>query len=134
MPSGNKKEEAQELERLLKEGAFAMLDNNDSREFSEATIEHILSTRSREIVYKDGEADGFVSSANTSSKHTFTSAEADTTIDVDDPNFWNDTSNAQLIMRDKKKLEKALGMLKSIENEKTILNINNRKKQKIMKT
>ena len=66
-----------------------MLDNSDSREFSEATIEHILSTRSREVVYKDGEADGFVLSSNTSSKHTFTSAEADTTIDVDDPNFWN---------------------------------------------
>jgi SNF2 family DNA or RNA helicase len=83
-----KEADAQELEKLLREGAFAMLENNDSREFSEATIEHILSTRSRDVTYKDGESAGF-SSGTTNAKHTFTSAEADSAIDVDDPDFWS---------------------------------------------
>ena len=33
---------------------------------------------------------------------------------IEDPNFWNDTSNAQLIMRDKKILEKTIDVIKSI--------------------
>ena len=37
---------------------------------------------------------------------------------IEDPNFWNETSNAQLIMRDKKNLEKTIDVIKSIEIEK----------------
>ncbi len=37
---------------------------------------------------------------------------------IENPNFWNDTSNAQLIMRDKKNLEKTTNLVKSIELEK----------------
>ena len=40
-------------------------------------------------------------------------------ISIEDPNFWNDTSNAQLIMRDKKNLEKTIDVVKSIEIEKS---------------
>ena len=65
-----------------------MMDNKDSKEFSESTIDHILQTRSRDVTYKDGEGQGF-SSSNGPEKMSFTSAEADTTIDVDDPDFWN---------------------------------------------
>lgn len=42
-------------------------------------------------------------------------------ISIEDPNFWNDTSNAQLIMRDKKNLEKTIDLVKSIEIEKSSL-------------
>ena len=38
---------------------------------------------------------------------------------IEDPNFWNDTSNAQLIMREKKNLEKTIDVIKSIEIEKS---------------
>ena len=38
---------------------------------------------------------------------------------IEDPNFWNDTSNAQLIMRDKKILEKTIDVIKSIQIEKS---------------
>ena len=38
---------------------------------------------------------------------------------IEDPNFWNDTTNAQLIMRDKKNLEKTIDVIKSIEIEKS---------------
>jgi len=37
---------------------------------------------------------------------------------IEDPNFWNNASNAQLIMRDKKNLEKTIELVKSIETEK----------------
>ena len=40
---------------------------------------------------------------------------------IENPNFWNDTSNAQLIMRDKKNLEKTIDVIKSIEIEKSSL-------------
>ena len=40
---------------------------------------------------------------------------------IEDPNFWNNASNAQLIMRDKKNLEKTIEVVKSIETEKNSL-------------
>ncbi|MDB0048808.1 peptide chain release factor 2 [Pseudomonadota bacterium] len=40
---------------------------------------------------------------------------------IEDPNFWNNASNAQLIMRDKKNLEKTIELVKSIETEKNSL-------------
>ena len=40
---------------------------------------------------------------------------------IEDPNFWNNASNAQLIMRDKKNLEKIIEVVKSIETEKNSL-------------
>ena len=40
---------------------------------------------------------------------------------IEDPNFWNDASNAQSIMRDKKNLEKTMEVVKSIEIEKISL-------------
>ncbi len=89
LPLVNKKEDAKELERLLREGAFAMMDNKDSKEFTESTIDHILQTRSRDVTYKDGEGQGFSSGNTGTEKMSFTSAEADTNIDVDDPDFWN---------------------------------------------
>ena len=87
IPLTNKKEDAKELERLLREGAFAMMDNKDSKAFTESTIDHILQTRSRDVTYKDGEGQGFSSAPSGTEKMSFTSAEADTNIDVDDPDF-----------------------------------------------
>ena len=37
---------------------------------------------------------------------------------VDTPNFWDDTSKAQLIMKHKKKIEKTIDQIKSIESER----------------
>ena len=85
IPLTNKKEDAKELERLLREGAFAMMDNKDSKAFTESTIDHILQTRSRDVTYKDGEGQGFSSGPSGTEKMSFTSAEADTNIYVDDP-------------------------------------------------
>ena len=40
---------------------------------------------------------------------------------IEDPLFWNNASNAQLIMKDKKHLEKTIEVVKSIETEKNSL-------------
>ena len=64
-----------------------MMDNKDSKAFTESTIDHILQTRSRDVTYKDGEGKVF-RLALRGLKMSFTSAEADTNIDVDDPD-WN---------------------------------------------
>ena len=40
---------------------------------------------------------------------------------IEVPNFWNDASNAQSIMRDKKKLEKIIEVVKFVETEKNSL-------------
>ncbi|MDB9772619.1 peptide chain release factor 2 [Alphaproteobacteria bacterium] len=37
---------------------------------------------------------------------------------IENPNFWNDSSKAQIIMRDKTNLEKIIETIKNIENEK----------------
>ena len=40
---------------------------------------------------------------------------------IEKPTFWDDSTKAQLIMRDKKNLEKTIEVVKSIENEKNSL-------------
>ena len=40
---------------------------------------------------------------------------------IETENFWRDTSNAQAIMREKKQIEKILGLIKFIEIEKSNL-------------
>ena len=40
---------------------------------------------------------------------------------IEDPNFWNNASKAQLIMRDKKNLEKTIEVVRSTETEKNSL-------------
>ena len=40
------------------------------------------------------------------------------TILIENPDFWQDTSKAQLIMRDKKNLEKIIEVVKNIQNQK----------------
>ena len=45
---------------------------------------------------------------------------------VDKPDFWNDTAKAQIIMRDKKNLEKIIDTIKDLYNEtNTIIKIDN---------
>ena len=40
---------------------------------------------------------------------------------IEKSTFWDDSTKAQLIMRDKKNLEKTIEVVKSIENEKNTL-------------
>ena len=83
-----------EVERLLKQGAYSLLEEDDGAEaqaFCEGDIDDILNERSR--VRK---IEAITSWLNKDKKRihqgstTFTSSSADANVDVavDDPNFW----------------------------------------------
>lgn len=80
-----------ELDRLLKLGAYGLLDDDDSasKSFCESNINDILAHKTRVVRHETqsgGEA-GALGSINFS-KMTFASAGADSSIDINDPDFW----------------------------------------------
>jgi superfamily II DNA/RNA helicase len=92
------KMDAKELEALLRQGAYAVLledDDNAVKEFCEQDIETILDSRARTRVV-EGQGEGTQSWLNKrkanqkTSKTMFTGASAveHATIDVNDPDFW----------------------------------------------
>ena len=88
---GGKKDKvsAEEMERLLKEGAYAIFeDDENERKFCEAEIEEILNTRSTTVkeITETGSG-GF-------SKAFFQVNEASKDVSVEDPDFWEKISKA----------------------------------------
>ena len=89
-----KKMSGAELEDLLKKGAYAMLndDGKASREFCERTIDDILMKNTRTVVHDEGGASFAprkkAAGSSTVQSTTFTSADADAGLDVEDPEFW----------------------------------------------
>ena len=77
---------ASEMERLLRQGAYGQLMENDdkaSRVFVERDIEEILAKNAREVVMHT-----FGSSSGLFAKTTFASKTSDMELDIDDPSFW----------------------------------------------
>jgi chromodomain-helicase-DNA-binding protein 7 len=72
-----------EVENLLKKGAYGALmdDENTGDKFCEEDIEDILLKRSHVITHKEEKGSTF-------SKATFSSADTDQDISIDDPDFW----------------------------------------------
>ena len=72
-----------EVEELLKKGAYGALmdDENAGDKFCEEDIEDILMKRSQVITHKEEKGSTF-------SKATFSSADTDQDISIDDPDFW----------------------------------------------
>jgi chromodomain-helicase-DNA-binding protein 7 len=88
---GMQEEDKKDLDRLLKLGAYGLLDEDDSaaRKFEESNIDEILAHGTRVIKHsenKGGESGGL--GAISFSKMSFASAGADVTIDINDPDFW----------------------------------------------
>lgn len=82
-----------EMERMLKLGAYAMLDDEgiEEKKFLESDIDTILATSSRKLVTGAGGADengGNNATKMAFDKITFTSEDADQNLDINDPNFW----------------------------------------------
>lgn len=73
----------QEVEDLLKKGAYGALmdDENAGDKFCEEDIEDILLKRSQVITHAEEKGSTF-------SKATFSSADTDKDISIDDPDFW----------------------------------------------
>lgn len=74
-----------EIENLLKYGAYSILeeDSTRSQQFFESNIDEILQTSSRVINYN------LIKGSYSFSKSSFVSHGCDTSINIDDPNFWN---------------------------------------------
>lgn len=88
----------EEIEELLKKGAFYLLENNAdaAREFQENNIEEILSRNSRLVRYQ------LTGMRSTFAKTSFKSDKA-SDLSFDDPDFWqkvlNDSSSRRLLAR-----------------------------------
>ena len=78
------KENKAEIENLLKYGAYSILeeDSSKSQQFFESNIDEILQA-SRVVNYN------VINRCYSFSKSSFVSHGADTSINIDDPNFWN---------------------------------------------
>ena len=74
-----------EIENLLKYGAYSILEEDSSRsqQFFESNIDEILQTSSRVVNYN------LIKGSYSFSKSSFVSHGSDTSISIDDPNFWN---------------------------------------------
>ena len=83
-----------EMEQLLRQGAYALLDENDddAREFCEDDIEKIMQERTHRIVLDapGKSASWLTKKGGAFKKRAFTSAEGSKAADVDvnDPDFW----------------------------------------------
>ena len=82
--TANDKEAKKEIERILRDGAYAILDEDPSKseQFLESNIEDILTKNSRVIDYN------IVRGNYNLNKSTFVSQNADTSLNIDDPHFW----------------------------------------------
>jgi chromodomain-helicase-DNA-binding protein 7 len=74
-----------EIEDLLKKGAYGALmdDDNAGDKFCEEDIDSILERRAKTVTIEGNKAGGSFSKA------TFASADTETNINLDDPDFWN---------------------------------------------
>jgi hypothetical protein len=87
----SRKDNSQEIDKLLKFGAYELLMDPDaeeaSKKFCEEDIDEILEKRS--TVWKTDESSG----GGTFSKATFQSSEADASVEIDAPDFWEKVMN-----------------------------------------
>ena len=90
--TGGTKLTKEEMDRLLKEGAYAMLeDDENEKKFCSENVEEILQTRARTVssfVAGAATGGGFAGAAGGFSKARFQVNETDTDVDVNDPEFW----------------------------------------------
>ncbi|KAK8792005.1 hypothetical protein WA158_005382 [Blastocystis sp. Blastoise] len=89
MASNSKKTSQDDLEVLLKMGAYAQalqdneLEDENAKTFCEANIDELLEKQSRVVHYESS------SNSPIFSKTSFVSTSSDTKLDINDPNFWN---------------------------------------------
>jgi len=82
---------AQEMEQLLKKGAYALVDDDDEigKEFCADDIESILAKRTRTRVVEGAKTASWLNKAGMNvTKSKFTGDSKSAGIDVDDPLFW----------------------------------------------
>ena len=90
--SGAVKLSKEEMDRLLREGAYAMLeDDANEKKFCSEDVDEILQTRTKTVT---SFVQGGAAPAGGFSRAKFQVNEDDMDIDVNDPNFWNKMASA----------------------------------------
>ncbi len=82
---------AQEMEQLLKKGAYALIEDDDDigRQFCEDDIDNILRQRTRTRVVEGAKTSTWLNKQGlVVSKSKFTADGADAAVDLEDPLFW----------------------------------------------
>lgn len=82
---------AQEMEQLLKKGAYALIEDDDDigRQFCEDDIDNILKQRTRTRVVEGAKTSAWLNKQGlVVSKSKFTAEGADAAVDLEDPLFW----------------------------------------------
>jgi hypothetical protein len=81
---------AKEVEQLLKRGAYALLDEDDTaqEEFVAADIESILKKRTRTRVVEGTKTASWLNKQGMVTKSKFTADSKSASLDMEDPNFW----------------------------------------------
>ena len=78
-----------DIDQLLKLGAYGLLNEADESEnFCEADIDVLLEKNSRVVVQKDAETKSSILGNINYSKMSFTSEQANASLDINDPLFW----------------------------------------------
>jgi len=80
----------QEMEQLLKKGAYALMDEDDEgKQFCEDDIESILAKRTRTRVVEGAKTSSWLNKQGLNvTKSKFTAEGADAGVDLNDPMFW----------------------------------------------
>lgn len=78
------RQKPQEIDKLLRKGAYHMLNDIEEENFGEEDIDQILINRSKVVVYNEAEGSTFAKASFDSNKD-----EEDADVDIEDPNFWS---------------------------------------------
>lgn len=74
----------QEIDKLLRKGAYHMLNDIEEENIGEEDIDQILINRSKVVVYNEAEGSTFAKASFDSNKD-----EENADVDIEDPNFWS---------------------------------------------
>ena len=117
----------EEMEQMLKRGAYALLTENDDeagRQFCEDDIESILEKRTRTRVVEGAKTNSWLNKSGFSAVNriAFTGDGADGGVNVDDPEFWSKVMpefiNANVLTDKLKDLEKTMRKEAKVEADK----------------
>ena len=78
------RQKTQEIDKLLRKGAYHMLNDIEEENFGEEDIDQILINRSKVVVYNEAEGSSFSKASFDSNKD-----EENGDVDIEDPNFWS---------------------------------------------
>lgn len=90
----DRKVQAQEIDQLLKKGAYDVFrddDDTEAKQFMETDIDQLLEKSAKKVTYGENNASSISSGLGSFSKASFVAdtGDGDKDVDLDDPDFWS---------------------------------------------